>query len=136
MKWRNKFYRAEADLLGVVHGLMGCHPANYETISNDEIGRYIRTARRFRDAFMEEKGQHDGHRPDSESAGAVRARLQLSQRDEQTFYPGQQCDYLTPERILLLACVAVTGSREGARFLAGIALNRRTLKGLQTHINL
>ena len=67
--------------------------------------------------------------------GAVRARLHLPQRDLIKFYPTQQCDYLPPERVFLLACVAVTGSRKGAATLSGIALPRRNLKGLKTHIN-
>ncbi len=51
------------------------------------------------------------------------------------FYPTQQCDYLPPERVFLLACVAVTGSRKGAATLGDIALPRRNLKGLREHIN-
>ena len=135
VNWRNKYYREEANLLGVVRGWMGCNLAQYEPISDREIVHYIEVARRFRDIFKEEKAQQDGTRADAVCGDAVRLRVQLSQRDEEKFYPGQERDYLTPERIFLLACVAVTGSREGARFLASIALPPRTLKGLQTHIN-
>ena len=136
MNWRNNYYREEANLLGVVGGLMGFNPVNYEPISDEEIEHYIRVARRFRNAFKEEKAQQNGTRSDSECVAAVRLRIQLPKSDEEKFYPGPQCDYLTPERIFLLTCVAVTGSREGARFLTGIALPRRMPKGLLAHINL
>ncbi len=135
MNWRSQHYQEEADLLGVVRGLMGCNPANYEPILDVEILHYIEVARDFRDAFKDENAQQDGTRTESECADAVRIRLQLPLRDELRFYPGLQLDYRTPERIFLLACVALTGSREGARLVAGIALPRRNLKGLQTHIN-
>ncbi len=49
--------------------------------------------------------------------------------------PDSQCFSLTRERVFLLACVAVPGSRDGAATLGGIALSRRTLKGLREHIN-
>ena len=114
---------------------MALNPTKFATTSDDEIRHFIRWAQRFRDAFKEEKGPPPGTRPDTECANAVRARLQLPQSDEEKFYPGTQCDYLTPERLFLLACVAVTGSRKGATLIASIALTTRTLKGLKTHIN-
>ncbi len=68
--------------------------------------------------------------------GAVSLRLQLQQSDQNKFYLNQQVDYLTPERVFLLACVAVTESREGARTLSGTALPRRTSNGLREHMNM
>jgi len=136
MTWLNKHYREEADLLGVVRGLMACNAALYEPIDDAEILHYIEVARGFRDAFREEKGQQGGNRGDGVCADAVRLRLQLPQSDYGKFYPGSHCDYLTPERVFLLACVAVTGSRAGARMLCEIALPDRTPKGLRDHINL
>ena len=133
--WLNKHYREEADLLGVVRGLMACNPALYDPIDDEDIGHYIELAQLFRDVFKEEKEQQGGNRSDGVCADAVRLRLQLPKQDDEKFNPGSHCDYLTPERVFLLACVAVTGSREGARLLAGIALPRRTLKGLREHIN-
>ena len=135
MNWRSQHYQEEADLFGVVRGLMGCNPANYEPILDVEILHYIDVARDFRDAFKDENAQQDGTREESECADAVRVRLQLPQRDERRFYPCLQRDYRTPERIFLLSCVAVTGSREGARLVAGIALTSRMPNGIKTHIN-
>ena len=135
MTWRNKLYREDADLLGVVCALMAINRANYEPISDVDIRHYIRLAQRYRDVFKEEKAQQNGTRTDSQCVVAVLARLQLPQSDYNKFYPNRQDDYLTPERVFLLACVAVTGSREGASLLASIALSTRTLKGLKTHIN-
>ena len=120
----------------VIRGLMACNAAKYEPISDAEIKHYITVAQGFQNAFKEENAQQNGTRSDSECANAVRARLQLSQGDYEMFYPGQQCDNLTPEIIFLLSCVAVTGSHEGARFLGGIALPRRTSNGLREHINM
>ncbi len=114
---------------------MGCNPANYEPILDVEILHYIDVARDFRDAFKDENAQQDGTREESECADAVRVRLQLPQRDERRFYPCLQRDYRTPERIFLLSCVAVTGSREGARLVAGIALTSRMPNVIKTHIN-
>ncbi len=114
---------------------MANNQSNYEPISDAEILHYIEVARGFRDAFKDEKSQQDGNRSDTECADAVPVRFQLPHSDEEKFYRGSQCDYLTPERVFLLACVAVTGSREGARLLASIALPNRMLKGLKTHIN-
>ena len=135
MEWLEHNYQEEADLLGVVRGLMACNPSYYKTTSDAEILHYIDVARGFRDAFKSENAQQNGNRTEAECEDAVRARLQLPQRDEERFYPTTQCDYLSPERIFLLACVAVTGSRRGARLLAGIALTTRTPKGIQTHVN-
>ena len=133
--WLNTHYREEADLLGVVRGLMACNAALYEPIDDDEILHYIEVAQGFRDVFKEEKAQQDGTRADGVCADAVRARLQLPQSDEEKFYPGSQCDYLSPERLFFLACVAVTGSLVRATLIASIAITTRTLKGLKTHIN-
>ena len=115
---------------------MGLNPAKFEPIFADEISHYIRWAQRFRDAFKEAKGPQNGTRSDTDCANAVRARLQLPQSDVKLFYPGSKSDYLTPERVFLLACVAVTGSREGATTLSAIALPRRNSNGLREHINL
>ena len=135
MSWRNKFYREQPNLLGVVRELMGFNPAKFETTSDDEIKHYIRVAQRYRDAYKEEKAKQPGNRSDTDCTNAVRARLQLPQSDYERFYPGSKCDYLTPERVFLLACVAVTGSREGATTLSAIALPRRNSNGLREHIN-
>ena len=78
MNWRNKYYREPANLLGVVHGLMGCNPSKFEPISDAEIGHYIRLAQRFRDAFKSEMAKQDGKCKDSECVDAVRLQLQLS----------------------------------------------------------
>ena len=115
--------------------MMALNPTKFETTSDDEIRHYIRWAQRFRDAFKEEKGPPPGTRPDTECANAVRARLQLPQRDLTLFYPGPKTDYLSPERVFLLACVAVTGSREGATTISAVALPRRKTNGLREHIN-
>ena len=115
---------------------MALNPTKFETTSDDEIRHYIRWAQRFRDAFKEEKGPPPGTRPDTECANAVRARLQLPQSDLNVFYPGSKTDYLSPERVFLVACVAVTGSREGATTISGIALPRRNSNGLREHINM
>ena len=115
---------------------MACNPTNYEPIDDEDIEHYIRVARRFRDAFKEEKGQQGGNRADGVCADAFRLRLQLPKQDDEKFNPGSQCDYLTPERVFLLACVAVTGSREGARLLASISLPNRMPKGVREHIQL
>ncbi len=122
MSWLNKFYREDADLLGVLRGLMACNRDLYEPIDDGDIMHYIELARRFRDLFKEEKAQQGGNRGDGVCVDAVRLRFQLPKQDDEKFNPGSQCDYLTPERIFLVACVAVTGSREGGRLLAGIAL--------------
>jgi len=114
---------------------MALNPTKFETTSDDEIRHYIRWAQRFRDAFKEEKGPPPGTRPDTECANAVRARLQLPQSDLTLFYPGPKTDYLSPERVFLLACVAVTGSREGAMTISAVALPRRKSNGLREHIN-
>ena len=135
MNWRSRYYQEEANLFGVVCGLMGYNPENYQPISDEEIKHYIRLARRFRDAFKDEKAQQNGTRSDTECGNAVRVRVQLSQIDANQFYPSQHCDYLTPERVFLLACVAVTGSREGATTLSVVALPRRMSNGLREHIN-
>ena len=82
MNWRSKFYREDADLLGVVPALMACNRANYEPISDADIRHYIRLAQRYRDAFKEEKAQQNGTRTDSECVGAVRLRLPLQQSDQ------------------------------------------------------
>ena len=119
--------------MGVVRRLIGCNPLNYKPSSDGEILHNIEVARGCRDAFKSE--QQNGTRSETVCADAVRVRLQLPQSDDEKFYPGSQCDYLTPERLFLLACVAVTGSRKGARLLAGIALPLRTPKGIQTHVN-
>ena len=121
--------------MGVVRGLMALNPTMFESTTDDEIRHYIRWARRFRDAFKEEKGPPPGTRPDTDCANAVRARLQLPQSDLELFYPGSKSDYLSPERVFLLACVAVTGSREGGTTISAIALPRRTSNGLREHIN-
>ncbi len=114
---------------------MGFNPTKFEITTDDEIRHYIRWARRFRDAFKEEKGPPPGTRPDTDCANAVRARLQLPQSDLTLFYPGLKSDYLSPERVFLLACVAVTGSREGAMTISAVALPRRKSNGLREHIN-
>jgi len=121
--------------LGVVRRLIACNPSNYKASSDGEILHYIEVARGFRDAFKSENAQQNGTRSESVCVDAVRLRLQLPQSDEEKFYPGTQCDYLTPERLFLLACVAVTGSRKGATLIASIALTTRVLKGIQTHVN-
>ena len=135
MNWKEEYYQEKADLLGVVHGYMACNPSIFGTILDVEIQHYIDLAREFRDAFKEEKGPQNGTRSDIECSNAVRARLHLPQRDYIKFYPTRQCDYLSPERVFHLACVAVTGSRDGAATLGGIALSRRTLKWLREHVN-
>ena len=137
MNWKDENYQEKADLLGVVLGYMACNPSLFCMIPYEEIQHYIDLAREFRDAFKEENAKEDGTRSESACAGAVRARLHLPQRDYVKFYPSRQCDYRTPERVFLLACVAVTGSRDGAVTLTGIALPspRRTLIWLREHIN-
>ncbi len=121
--------------MGVVCSLMALNPTKFETTSDDEIKHYIRWGQRFRDAFKEEKGPQPGTRSDTDCANAVRARLQLPQSDLKLFYPAPKCDYLTSERVFLLASVAVTGSREGATTISAIVLPRRTSNGLREHIN-
>jgi len=128
-------YQEQPNLLGVVHELMGFNPTKFEPITDDEIEHYIRWAQRFRDAFKVEKAPPNATRSDSECSTLVRARLQLPQSDLELFYPGWNVDYLTPERVFLLACVAVTGSREGATTISGVALPRRMPNGLREHIN-
>ena len=135
MSWRNRQYQEQPNLLGVVRELMGFNPTKFEPITDDEIEHYIRWAQRFRDAFKDEKAPPNASRSDTECATLVRARLQLPQSDLELFYPGWNVDYLTPERVFLLACVAVTGSREGATTISGIALPRRMPNGLREHIN-
>ena len=135
MDWMEQNYQAEENVLGVGRRLIACNPSYYKTTSDAEILHYIDVARGFRDAFKSENAQQNGNRNETECADAVRARLQLPQRDEERFYPTTQCDYLSPERLFLLACVAVTGSRKGATLIASIALTTRVLKGIQTHVN-
>ncbi len=132
----NYQYQEQADLLGVVKGNMACNPLIFDTIINEEIQHYVDLARDFRDTYRQEKEEEDGTRAESECVAAVRARVHLPERDYKKFYPDSQCDYLSPERVFLLACVAVTGSRQGATTLSGIALfPRRARKGLREHIN-
>ena len=114
---------------------MGFNPTKFEPISDDEIEHYIRWAQRFRDAFKEEKASPNGTHSDTDCADAVRARLQLPQSDLKLFYPDLESDYLTPERVFLLASVAETGSRAGATTISAIALPRRNSNGLREHIN-
>ena len=121
--------------MGVVRALMALNPTKFATTSDDEIRHFIRWAQRFRDAFKEEKGPPPGTRSDTECTNAVRARLQLPQRDLTLFYPGLKTDYLSPERVFLVACVAVTGSREGATTISAAALPRRVSNGLREHVN-
>ena len=121
--------------MGVVHGYIAINPSLFGTIDDVEILHYIDLAREYRDAFKDEKAASNGTRSDSECATLVRARLPLPQREYIKFYPTRQCDYLRPERIFLLACVAVSGSRDGATTLAGISISRRTLKWLREHVN-
>ena len=121
--------------MAVVRRLVACNPSNYKASYDAEILHYIEVARGFREAFNVENAQQNGTRSETVCADAVRVRLQLPQSDDEKFYPGSQCDYLTPERLFLLACLAVTGSRVGATLIASIALTPRTLKGLKTHIN-
>ncbi len=135
MNWKDEYFQEKADLLGVVHGYIACDPSLIGTIVDVEIVHYIDLAREYRDAFKEEKAASNGTRSDSECVTLVRARLPLPQREYIKFYPTRQCDYLRPERIFLLACVAVTGSRDGATTLGGIVLSRRTLKALRERIN-
>ena len=120
--------------MGEVHGYMACNPSIFDPISDVEIQHYIDLAREFRVSYKKEKAKEDGRRSESVCVGAVRARLHLPQRDFVKFYPRRQCDYLTRERVFLHACVAVTGSRDGAATLSGIALLGRSLKGLREHI--
>ena len=135
MSWRNRQYQEQPNLLGVVCGLMAFNPTKFEPITDDEIEHYIRWAQRFRDAFKAEKAPPNASRSDTECATLVRARLHLPQSYLMLFNPGLKTDYLTPERVFLLACVAVTGSREGATTISAIALPRRNSNGLREHIN-
>ena len=135
MNWKNEYYQEKVDLLGEVRGYMACNPSIFDLILDVEIQHYIDLACAFRDSYKKEKAKEDGRRSESVRVGAVRARLHLPQRDFVKFYPTRECDYLTPERVFLLACVAVTGSRDGAATLSAIALPRRNLKGLREHIN-
>ncbi len=132
----NSQYQEQSDLVGVVRLYLHCNPDLYDPISEEDIEHYIELARGFRDVYKKEKAKQKGTRTESECANAVRARIQLSQSDETLFYPNRQCDYTTQERVFLLACVAVTGSRDGATTPSGIALfSRRAPKGLHDHIN-
>ena len=135
MNWRNEHYQKKADLLGEVRGYMACNPSIPGPILDVEIQHYIDLAREFREAYKDEKAKEDGTRAESLCVAAVRSRQNLPQRDYVRFYPTQQSDYQTPERVFLLACVAVSGSRDGATTLSGIALPRRKPKGLREHIN-
>ena len=136
MSWRNMQYQEQPNLLGVVHELMGFNSTKFEPITDDALEHYIRWAQRFRDAFKVEKAPSNAARSDSECSTLVHARLQLPQSDLELFYPGWNVDYLTPERVFLLACVAVPGSREGATTISGIPLPRRMPNGLREHINM
>ena len=118
MNWRNEYYQETVDLLGVVRGYMACNPPIFGQFLDDEIQHYIDLAREYRDAYKEEKARDDGRRSESVCVGAVRARIHMPQRDLDKFYPTQQCAYLPPERVFLLACLAVTGSRKGAATLS------------------
>ena len=132
----NYQYQEQSDLVGVVRGYMDCNKNLFAPITNEEIEQYVDLARDFRDAYKQEKEEEDGTRAESECVAAVRARVHLPERDYKKFYPDSQCDYRIPERVFLLACVAVTGSRQGATTLSGIALfPRRAAKGLREHIN-
>jgi len=135
LNWKDEHYQEKADLLGVVRGYIACDPSLFGTTADVEILHYIDLAREYRDAFKEEKAASNGTRSDIECATLVRARLPLPQTEYIVFYPTRQCDYLRPERIFMLACVAVTGSRAGATTVAGIVLSRRTLKALHDRIN-
>ena len=132
----NPQYQEESDLVGVVRRYMDCNKNLFAPIIDQEIQHYVDLARDFRDAYKQEKDEEDGTRTESECVAAVRSRVPLPERDYKKFYPDTQCDYRIPERVFLLACVAVTGSRQGATTLSAIALfPRRAAKGLREHIN-
>ena len=136
MKWRNQQYREKPDLFDEVRRLRAMSESSkIEPTDAEDIKHYIRVARQLRNEFKVEIAKRNPTRSESECVAAVRARLPLPQSDQNQFGEGEQGVYTSLELVFFLACVAVTGSREGARTLSGIALPLRTPKGLKTHIN-
>ena len=135
MNWEDHQYQEHPNVLGVVQGYMKLPGAKYDHLDNRDIQGYINLARELRDTYKQEKASRQGPHAGSEAVDAVRARVQLPQPDGVEFGVGDEGGYPTRERVFFLACVAVTESRDGANFLAGIALPHRTEKGLRRHIN-
>ncbi len=109
--------------------------AIYDHLDNRDIQGYINLARELRDTYKQEKASRQGPRAGSDAVDAVRARVQLPQPDGIEFGVGEQGGYPTGELVFFLACFAVTESRDGANFLAGIALPHRKEMGLRRRIN-